>query len=163
MRKCRWCKREFKPSKKHRFFCSEECYKNNRRKIRKEYSKNYRRKYPERVKEGKKRWYLSGGQKKIKDYYQKNRERLNSARQLWIKKRRIFIINQLGGKCQNPNCSTPNGYSRCLSALEFHHVNPDEKENNDDWKRKDFDISKIKLLCATCHIEEHERIREQND
>lgn len=71
-----------------------------------------------------------------------------------------FYVNYKGGKCEK--C----GYDKCIGALDFHHVDPTEK---------DFNISKIKhkslksinkpeilqeldkciLLCANCHREEH--------
>lgn len=72
-------------------------------------------------------------------------------------------IEYKGGKCQSKNCSTPGGYSRCPGGLEFHHLDP---------KQKDFCISKMKnhrfndvvkkeldkcsMLCSCCHREAHE-------
>lgn len=59
------------------------------------------------------------------------------------------------------------GYDKCLAALEFHHLNPSEK---------DFSISSVSsskgltpeikkeldkciLLCCRCHREEHDRLK----
>jgi len=72
---------------------------------------------------------------------------------------KIKCVEYSGGECQH--C----GYSKSLSALEFHHINPD---------KKDFAISKYKryvfnekvkkeldvciLLCSNCHREEHDRM-----
>jgi hypothetical protein len=57
----------------------------------------------------------------------------------------------LGGKCEI--C----GYSKCLSALDFHHLNPNEKEKRWEWQLKGFEQKikdgKIQLLCANCHRE----------
>lgn len=73
--------------------------------------------------------------------------------------RKIKAVENKGGKCAK--C----GYSRCLGALEFHHTDPSEKEF--DWGKvrlqsedKMFkELSKCVLLCANCHREEHELIR----
>ncbi|NDD54242.1 hypothetical protein EBZ39_10265 [bacterium] len=74
-----------------------------------------------------------------------------------MKKFKIQCVEYKGGKCEK--C----GYSRYFGALDFHHVDP---------KQKDFCISHVKsylfdevikseldkcvLLCACCHREEHE-------
>lgn len=55
------------------------------------------------------------------------------------------------------------GYSRCLSALEFHHIDEEEKEfsiSNGFWKgiaTADIvnEIKKCILVCANCHREIH--------
>ena len=67
-------------------------------------------------------------------------------------------IQYLGGKC----CAC--GYKRCHSALEFHHLDPKEKDPDFAsiryWgleKAKE-ELSKCILLCSNCHREEHERI-----
>lgn len=80
-------------------------------------------------------------------------------------KRRLLkqrCIDYLGGCCYN--C----GYDRCMSALEFHHVNPDEKDfamcDQDGKSFEDLkpELDKCVLLCSNCHREVHsseERIR----
>jgi hypothetical protein len=64
-----------------------------------------------------------------------------------------------GGKCSN--C----GYSKSLSALEFHHIISEEKDFSISKKRSlTFDnsikkeLDKCLLLCANCHREEHDRL-----
>src|SRR6185437_103764 len=57
-----------------------------------------------------------------------------------------------GGKCQM--C----GYNRCLAALEFHHLDPSQKQFNislfsRSWKRVMEEIHKCVLVCANCHRE----------
>ena len=60
-----------------------------------------------------------------------------------------------GGSCED--C----GYNRCLAALEFHHLDPAEKDPS--WasmKMWSFDrvkpeLDKCALLCANCHRERH--------
>jgi hypothetical protein len=50
-----------------------------------------------------------------------------------------------------------------MSALDFHHINPDEKEfeidirkfSNTNLEDLQKEIDKCILLCANCHREEH--------
>ena len=66
-----------------------------------------------------------------------------------------------GGCCQS--C----GYDKCIAALEFHHRDPNFKENGIAKMRiQNFDVLKIELdkcdlLCSNCHKEEHERLNRQ--
>ncbi len=62
-----------------------------------------------------------------------------------------------GGYCQR--C----GYSKNLAALEFHHLDPTEKEiqldmrtlSNRNWHIVLAEAEKCILLCSNCHAEEH--------
>ncbi len=69
--------------------------------------------------------------------------------------KRYQIISERGGKCER--C----GYSKCLSALEFHHNNASEKEmlvtGNFSMERLRGEAKKCTLLCANCHREEHDK------
>ena len=55
------------------------------------------------------------------------------------------------------------GYNKCVEALDFHHVNPQEKENtvarmiaNSYGIEKAYEeIEKCIVLCANCHREFH--------
>ena len=54
------------------------------------------------------------------------------------------------------------GYNRCLAALEFHHIDPTEKEfsiaqkgHTRSWERIKKELEKCVLLCANCHREVH--------
>jgi hypothetical protein len=64
-------------------------------------------------------------------------------------------ISYKGGKCEK--C----GYNKCPDALEFHHLNPEEKDFEISSVRKyDFalvqdELDKCVLLCSNCHREEH--------
>ena len=62
-----------------------------------------------------------------------------------------------GGKCER--C----GYDKCNAALEFHHLDPTQK---DPMGLRKFglqslikEIDKCILLCSNCHREEHVRLR----
>ena len=71
--------------------------------------------------------------------------------------RKLYLVDTRGGCCEN--C----GYDKNLAALEFHHKDPNEKENQMDirklanssmeWIQQEFE--KCILLCANCHREEH--------
>lgn len=70
-------------------------------------------------------------------------------------RRRQLLIQVLGGKCAL--C----GYSRCAASLEFHHINPDNKNYQLSSGRcheleKDLEeAKKCILVCANCHREIH--------
>lgn len=75
------------------------------------------------------------------------------------RKYKQMAIDYKGGKCEI--C----GYSRYIGALEFHHLDPTQKDFQmstfskkpiDELGRKELD--KCKLLCANCHREEHSRL-----
>mgnify|MGYP000644676537 CR=1 FL=1 len=79
-------------------------------------------------------------------------------------KYRIFLMKQkaveyLGGKCSI--C----GYNKCNRALDFHHINPEEKDNtisslyNYSWDNIKKELDKCILLCANCHRELHTKER----
>ena len=69
-----------------------------------------------------------------------------------LKKRAVYV---LGDKCQV--C----GYDKCITALEFHHINPEEKDIdfnynvNRSWATTRAEIAKCILVCANCHREIH--------
>lgn len=72
---------------------------------------------------------------------------------------RISLIKELGGKCSI--C----GYSKTNSALEFHHLNPVEKDFvlsnsglNKSLKKIREEVAKCILVCANCHRELHEQL-----
>ena len=70
------------------------------------------------------------------------------------------LVSYKGSKCQMCN------YDKCNAALEFHHINPEEKDNHIahmikigtkiDILKKELD--KCILLCANCHREIHQGI-----
>lgn len=65
------------------------------------------------------------------------------------------IKQQRGGKCEK--C----GYNKCLKALEFHHLDPAQKDftiSNDHFKLVEAieESKKCILICANCHRELHD-------
>lgn len=80
-----------------------------------------------------------------------------------IKRRQVLkkkAVEYKGGKCEI--C----GYNTCIDALEFHHLNPEEKDFGigGDGSTKSFEkikkeLDKCIMLCANCHRELHYKIR----
>lgn len=74
-------------------------------------------------------------------------------------KRKLHLIDLRGSCCEN--C----GYNKNLSALDFHHKDPNEKESQLDmrnlsnstmeWILEEFE--KCEVLCSNCHREEHNK------
>ena len=81
-----------------------------------------------------------GSYEHVKNYRQKQKEN---------------IIYVMGGKCAL--C----GYNKCNSALEFHHINPSEKNyqlssgSTRSLNRDFVEARKCILLCSNCHREVH--------
>ena len=72
-------------------------------------------------------------------------------------KTKELLVEYKGGKCEI--C----GYDRCIGALEFHHINPDEKEfgigqngYTRSIEKNKAEVDKCLLVCANCHREIHE-------
>ena len=65
-----------------------------------------------------------------------------------------WIKSHGGGCCR---C----GYNKCIDALDFHHINPEEKEfsisNKGNKSIEDLmkEAEKCIILCSNCHREEH--------
>jgi len=71
------------------------------------------------------------------------------------RKRKLKAIELLGGKCGK--C----GYCRNYAALEFHHLDPSQKDfdfnvgRRRSWDKLIEELKKCVLLCSNCHREEH--------
>jgi len=68
--------------------------------------------------------------------------------------KKLECVNYLGGACQR--C----GYSKCLAALDFHHIESDDKEYTIAHHKVPFnqikkELDKCELLCSNCHREHH--------
>ena len=77
-------------------------------------------------------------------------------------KTKELLVEYKGGKCEI--C----GYNRCIGALEFHHINPDEKEfgvgdgDTRSFNKNKEEADKCILVCANCHREIHEGLIDIN-
>jgi hypothetical protein len=71
--------------------------------------------------------------------------------------RKLELISMRGSKCEH--C----GYNTNLAALQFHHLNPKEKDHtldmrklsNSTWKWCLEEFVKCQVFCANCHAEQH--------
>lgn len=75
------------------------------------------------------------------------------------KRVKVLAVEYLGGKCSL--C----GYGKCISALEFHHRDPRQKDFGISGTNKSFEsikaeLDKCILVCANCHREIHQDILE---
>lgn len=71
-------------------------------------------------------------------------------------------VEYKGGKCEV--C----GYSKSQAAMDFHHVDPTQKDlaigsgNPRQWEVIRVELDKCRLLCSNCHREEHDRLRQEH-
>jgi len=72
---------------------------------------------------------------------------------------RQLAIKYKGGRCLICH------YSKCLKALEFHHLESDKKDfgisakgYTRSWNATKKELDKCVLLCANCHRELHDGI-----
>lgn len=80
-----------------------------------------------------------------------------------VEKHRQMAYDMFGRECKI--C----GYSKCLNALEYHHLDPSLKEGNPSkilyrsWDRVVKELSGCVLLCANCHREAHSGLLDLKD
>ena len=91
--------------------------------------------------------------------FKPNRVKIKTPRNtsLYRKNVKMKMVEYKGGKCEI--C----GYNKCIEALEFHHINPKEKDFNISGGTKSFnslksELDKCILVCANCHREIHSGI-----
>lgn len=117
----------------------------------------------ERILMGEENWKLYQRKRKVSNV-QKFYARHPEKREIWNQKRKEFKLKAVeykGGKCIKCN------YDKCITALEFHHRNPSEKdfEISDTYtyngkiegKLKE-ELDKCDLYCCRCHREIHENL-----
>lgn len=76
----------------------------------------------------------------------------------WRKRVKSKLVEYKGGCCEK--C----GYNKSEQALQFHHLNPKEKDFNISGRSYSFErmkkeVDKCIMVCANCHIEIHEEER----
>ena len=123
---------------------------------------------PELIEEIQSKYNEIGNLKKVVKLYHISFERLSKvikhgkkkkvsnteAVESWRKRKKKALVEYKGGKCQ---CC---GYSRCIEALEFHHLDPNIKSFTISGKSKSFnslksEVDKCILVCSNCHKEIH--------
>lgn len=89
-----------------------------------------------------------------------NRPKIDRKKQLvngvieWRKRVKLKLVEYKGGVCEK--CS----YNKCINALEFHHLDPSEKDftiSGKSWsfERLKKEADKCILVCNRCHTEIH--------
>ena len=123
---------------------------------------------PELIEEIQTKYNEIGNLKKVVKLYHISFERLSKvikndkkkkvsnteAVESWRKRQKKALVEYKGGKCQ---CC---GYSKCIEALEFHHLDPNIKSFTISGKSKSFnslksEVDKCILVCSNCHKEIH--------
>jgi hypothetical protein len=96
--------------------------------------------------------------KRLTDYFlNKNNITKSQAVINWRKRKKQELVEYKGGCCER--C----GYNKSTRALQFHHLDPNEKDFT--ISRKSYSIERLKkevdkciLVCANCHLEIHEEL-----
>ncbi len=121
-------------------------YEQNREYYKQKMRENYQKKKEE---------YLERVKKWRKENPEKRREQSRNYRRRkpWIateysRKRMAEVLKIKGGKCEI--CGFKN-----VAALQLHHNDPSQKESKRDFMKKNYDLSKLMLLCANCHCIKH--------
>ena len=95
------------------------------------------------------------------------RYRCKKCRVIAVQKRRdvlkIKAVEYKGGKCEK--C----GYSKYIGALEFHHLDPKQKDfgiaskgYTRSWDSVRIELDKCVCLCSNCHKEAHAEIQDKD-
>lgn len=116
-----------------------------------------------RILMGEENWKTYQKERKVRNtqrYYNLHPEK----RQIWNQKRKEFKLKAVEYK---ENKCIVCGYNKCITALEFHHRDPKEKDfeisnsyrynGKIEGKIKE-ELDKCDLICCRCHRELHEQI-----
>lgn len=101
------------------------------------------------------------GDEHYNEYIKNKRRKENNSKAVSERRKKIkeMAVEYKGGKCIF--C----GYNRCIGALEFHHLNPEEKDfsiasagTTKSWDSVKKELDKCICVCANCHREIHNGI-----
>jgi len=159
---CPSCHKSFVPKTKNQKQCCKGCT-----------NAIFHKKHPEKQFEYSQRWYYKqpllchfcnkpipleirkAGLRFCSEECRKAQSKLNQ-KKCRLKKRTLLEQYKLESGCVR--C----GYNLCAAALDFHHVNPKDKEcglNQCHWsphsKKMKEELKKCILLCKNCHAEIH--------
>lgn len=87
-------------------------------------------------------------------------KRCHSKQSIKTKKNNKILAMKMFGSKQCKIC----GYSKAISALSFHHIDPSKKEGSIasiSIKKLKEEVSKCILVCENCHREIHEGMHPQ--
>ena len=88
----------------------------------------------------------------------RGREYHNLKSKIYRETNRQRVISWYGGKLECNHCGL---IDPCFSIYDFHHTNPEEKEErigvliNKGWKKIEKELVKCIVLCANCHRRLH--------
>lgn len=149
--KCQWCKKDFEASRRDAKYCSRSCQ-----------AKASRDRLAKGIDSSIHICPKCGQEFKIKDNANNRRYCYDCVPQVaksgadnrsLIKQ---WALTYKGKKCAR--C----GYNNCIEALDFHHIDPTQKDFNLsdrnlilDWEVIKLELDKCILLCANCHRELH--------
>ncbi|QOE32633.1 HNH endonuclease [Klebsiella phage Muenster] len=75
---------------------------------------------------------------------------------------KLLAVEYKGGCCEK--C----GYDKCIAALEFHHLDPNEKDfgisssgHTRSFEKLKIELDKCIMVCANCHREIHDDERKE--
>ena len=81
------------------------------------------------------------------------KEKRNEYRKAWAAREKQKAVDYMGGKCVG--C----GYGGCLAAMDFHHLDPNTKEdhsmNSRSFEKNKDELDKCVMVCTRCHREIH--------
>jgi hypothetical protein len=76
---------------------------------------------------------------------------------------KTMALDYKGGKCEI--CS----YDKCITSLDFHHLDPSQKDfgishkgHTRSWEKVKVELDKCILVCKNCHGEIHEKQHKEN-
>lgn len=145
---CQECGKEMEAQKSNKKYCSRKCSNKacHRRKVNNDTNKM------------EKHCIICGAEFKIRNIAANGRqycydclpEGKTATRTVYNE----LIKKKYGGKCII--C----GYNKCMHALEFHHLDPDQKEgivsnSNGTVEKSLIEAEKCILVCSNCHREIH--------
>ena len=147
----------------------------------KKYQRNWARKWrkdnPKKVKAAKQKYYKKHKKEIIEKARQQNRANPEKRKVIYVRshekhktKRKLYQKRKNEEKTAFLNSLKEKGcsicfYNTCYAALEFHHINPKEKDKTMKQLSKDKILEEIKkciLVCSNCHREIHEKLRNYN-
>lgn len=121
-------------------------------KRQKENEKRYRERHREELKlrerESRRKNWLKYRAHQYK-WRSKNMAKFVEHMKYYNRKVKARLVGKKGGRCEI--C----GYDKCIGAMEFHHKNPEEKEGMFDYRKLNFNLAKVQLICSNCHREIH--------
>jgi len=139
------------------------------KKGRKEYAREYRQ--TSKNKGWRKEYELTPKRKDECRIWRQTSSRYKSYRKRYMKeykRKRIEMWREFLFSLEYTTRCSRCGYNRCISAIEFHHINPEEKKFNisnifvRSYNATNIillleELEKCEVLCANCHRELHDK------